>query len=90
MRPLKLTNILYHIVPSPLLNSYFTAEKMKLRIQKLTGETQEVEAEPQNSILDLKVMRVNTTVNMRESRSIQRLNGSRVSFSVEVEFEFTT
>ena len=43
---------------------------MKLRIQTLTGETQEVEAEPQNSILDLKVMRVNTTVNMRESRLV--------------------
>ena len=28
---------------------------MKLRIQTLTGETREVEAEPQNSILDLKV-----------------------------------
>ena len=30
---------------------------MKLQIQTLTGETREVEAEPQNSILDLKVCR---------------------------------
>ena len=30
---------------------------MKLRIQTLTGETQEVEAEPQNTILDVKVCR---------------------------------
>ena len=28
---------------------------MKLQIQTLTGETQEVEADPENSILDLKV-----------------------------------
>ena len=28
---------------------------MKLRIQILTGETKEVEAEPENTILDLKV-----------------------------------
>ena len=61
-----------HIVPycSILrLNSNVIVNKMKLRIQTLTGETQEVEAEPQNSILDLKVMMVNTIVNMRESRS---------------------
>ena len=38
-----------------MLSVDFIVEKMKLRIQTLTGETQEVEAEPQNSILDLKV-----------------------------------
>ena len=30
---------------------------MKLQIQTLTGETHEVEADPQNTILDLKVCR---------------------------------
>ena len=38
-----------------MLSVDFIVNKMKLRIQTLTGATQEVEAEPQNSILDLKV-----------------------------------
>ena len=38
-----------------ILSVDFIVKKMKLRIQTLTGETQEVEADPKDTILDLKV-----------------------------------
>ena len=58
-----------------------------MRIQTLTGETQEVEAEPQNSILDLKVMMVTTTVknldlvylNKDKTEFVKCNRGSRIS-----------